>query len=123
MSVIHGTDRKRVVIVGMGFGGVHAAQELAGSNLEVVLVDRNNYHLFQPLLYQVATAGLEQESIAYPVRALVRGWYNLAFRMGEVTGLDLNAQKGADRQRRAWLRLSDSGWRQRDQLLWQSGIF
>ncbi|MGB4600740.1 MAG: NAD(P)/FAD-dependent oxidoreductase [Trichlorobacter sp.] len=93
MSVIDGTSRKRVVIVGMGFGGVHAARELAGSNLDVMLVDRNNFHLFQPLLYQVATAGLEQESIAYPVRALVRGWYNLAFRMGEVTGLDLHAKK------------------------------
>lgn len=82
-------DRKRVVIVGMGFGGMNAAQELAGSNLEVLLLDRNNYHLFQPLLYQVATAGLEQESIAYPVRALVRNWYNLRFQMREVTGLDL----------------------------------
>lgn len=82
-------DRKRVVIVGMGFAGIHAAQELAGSNLEVLLLDRNNYHLFQPLLYQVATAGLEQESIAYPVRALVRNWYNLRFQMREVTGLDL----------------------------------
>lgn len=93
MSDVQRTKRKRVVIVGMGFGGVHAAQELAGSNLDVVLIDRNNYHLFQPLLYQVATAGLEQESIAYPLRALVRRWYNLAFRMGEVTGVDLDAQK------------------------------
>ncbi|CAH2030334.1 NAD(P)/FAD-dependent oxidoreductase [Trichlorobacter ammonificans] len=80
---------KRVVIVGMGFGGIRAAQCLADCGLEVVLVDRNNYHLFQPLLYQVATAGLEQESIAYPVRALIRGWKNLSFRMTEVTGLSL----------------------------------
>lgn len=93
MRDIGNTPRKRVVIIGMGFGGMHAAQELAGSHLEVLLVDRNNYHLFQPLLYQVATAALEQESIAYPVRALVRGWYNLAFRMGEVTGLDLAGKK------------------------------
>jgi NADH dehydrogenase len=49
--------KKRVVIVGMGFGGIHAARVLAAQGLEVVLVDRNNYHLFQPLLYQVATAG------------------------------------------------------------------
>jgi NADH dehydrogenase len=86
-------QKKRVVIVGIGFAGMNAAQELAGSGLEVVLLDRNNYHLFQPLLYQVATAGLEQESIAYPVRALVRDWYNLSFKMGEVTGLDLAGKR------------------------------
>ncbi len=80
---------KRVVIVGMGFGGLSAAKELAGRGLEVVMVDRHNYHLFQPLLYQVATAGLEQESIAYPVRALARRWQGAAFRMGEVIGVDL----------------------------------
>lgn len=89
MSEHHAARRKRVLIVGMGFGGIHAARELAGSQCEVLLLDRNNYHLFQPLLYQVATAGLEQESIAYPVRALVRNWYNLSFQMREVTGLDL----------------------------------
>jgi NADH dehydrogenase len=90
---MHQTQKKRVVIVGMGFGGINAAQELAGSGLDVVLLDRNNYHLFQPLLYQVATAGLEQESIAYPVRALIRDWYNLSYRMGEVTGLDMAARR------------------------------
>lgn len=93
MSAETGSRHKRVVIVGMGFGGINAARELAGSGLEVLLIDRNNYHLFQPLLYQVATAGLEQESIAYPVRALVRNWYNLSFRMGEVTGLDLAGRR------------------------------
>ena len=80
--------RKRVVIVGMGFGGLSAAKKLAGSQFEVVMVDRHNYHLFQPLLYQVASAGLEQESIAYPVRALARQWRNACFRLGEVTGVD-----------------------------------
>lgn len=80
--------KKRVVIVGMGFGGIRAARVLAGRDCEVVLVDRNNYHLFQPLLYQVATAGLEQESIAYPVRAMVRGWKNMTFQLAEVTGID-----------------------------------
>jgi NADH dehydrogenase len=80
--------RKRIVIVGMGFGGLSAAKKLAGSNFDCVLVDRHNYHLFQPLLYQVASAGLEQESIAYPVRALARQWRNTRFRLGEVTGVD-----------------------------------
>ena len=54
----------RIVIVGVGFAGLHAARELSGSGHDVLLVDRNNYHLFQPLLYQVATAGLEPEAIA-----------------------------------------------------------
>lgn len=84
---------KRVVIVGMGFAGLSAARALAGSGLEIVMVDRNNYHLFQPLLYQVASAGLEQESIAYPVRALARTWHGARFRMGEVTGIDLAAKR------------------------------
>jgi len=73
---------KRVVIAGMGFGGLSAAKALAGSGLEIVMVDRHNYHLFQPLLYQVATAGLEQESIAYPVRALARQWKETRFHLG-----------------------------------------
>ena len=76
------------MIVGMGFGGLSAAKALAGSGLEIVMVDRHNYHLFQPLLYQVATAGLEQESIAYPVRALARGWKGARFQLGEVSGVD-----------------------------------
>ena len=80
--------RKKVVIVGLGFGGLSAAKKLAGSAVDVVMVDRHNYHLFQPLLYQVASAGLEQESIAYPVRALSRHWRNARFRLGEVTGVD-----------------------------------
>jgi NADH dehydrogenase len=81
--------KKRVVIVGMGFGGIRAARVLAGRGHEVVLVDRNNYHLFQPLLYQVATAGLEQESIAHSVRAMARKWPGTRFHLSEVTGIDL----------------------------------
>jgi NADH dehydrogenase len=80
--------KPRVVIVGMGFGGIRAARELVGKGLDVVLVDRNNYHLFQPLLYQVATAGLEQEAIAYPVRAMARKWSGMHFQLAEVLGVD-----------------------------------
>jgi NADH dehydrogenase len=87
------TQTRRVVIVGMGFGGLSAAKALAGSGLDVVMVDRNNYHLFQPLLYQVATAGLEQESIAYPVRALARNWKGARFRLGEVCGVDFDGRR------------------------------
>jgi NADH dehydrogenase len=90
---ISGLKAKRVVIAGMGFGGLSAAKTLAGSGLEIVMVDRQNYHLFQPLLYQVATAGLEQESIAYPVRALARQWKGTSFRMGEVNGIDFTGKR------------------------------
>jgi NADH dehydrogenase len=80
--------KKRVVIVGMGFGGLSAAKALAGSDVELVMVDRNNYHLFQPLLYQVATAGLEEEAIAYPLRGLSRHWENASFLLTEISGVD-----------------------------------
>ncbi len=79
---------KRIVIVGMGFGGIRAARVLAGKGHDVLLVDRNNYHLFQPLLYQVATAGLELESIAHSVRAMARRWPGTRFFLSEVTGVD-----------------------------------
>ncbi|NTV63634.1 MAG: FAD-dependent oxidoreductase, partial [Oscillochloris sp.] len=58
--------RPRVVIIGAGFGGINAARTLAGKDVDVLMIDRNNYHGFWPLLYQVATAGLEPESVAYP---------------------------------------------------------
>src|SRR6184192_3482270 len=86
------TRRPTVVIVGAGFGGLRAARALRKAPVDVVLLDRHNYHLFQPLLYQVATAGLEPEQIAKPVRAILRGQRNFDFRMCEVTGLDLAAR-------------------------------
>ena len=81
-----------VVIAGAGFGGLRAARALARAPVRVVLIDRNNYHLFQPLLYQVAMAGLEPSSIARPVRRILRGQQNLEFRMAEVTGVDRAAR-------------------------------
>ncbi len=87
--------RPSIVIVGAGFGGLRAAHALRGAPVDVILVDRHNYHLFQPLLYQVATAGLEPEQIAKPVRAILRGQANLEFRMTEVTGLDTEAKRVA----------------------------
>jgi NADH dehydrogenase len=84
---------KRVVIVGMGFGGMEAARELAGADVEVLVIDRHNYHLFQPLLYQVATAELNVEAIAYPIRAITRDWKNVRFRMAEVMGLDVEKRE------------------------------
>ena len=84
---------KRVVIVGAGFAGLRAAKVLAGQDLEVVVVDRQNYHLFQPLLYQVASAGLEPENIAYPIRSVLRRFHNVRFVMGEVQSIDLPARE------------------------------
>ena len=82
-----------IVIIGAGFGGLRAAQALRRAPVQVVLVDRQNYHLFQPLLYQVATAGLAPGEIAYPVRAIVRNQRNLRFRLGEVSGVDFQARQ------------------------------
>ncbi|MEN8181389.1 MAG: NAD(P)/FAD-dependent oxidoreductase [Myxococcota bacterium] len=83
----------RVVIVGAGFGGLRAARALRRAAVRVTLVDRHNYHLFQPLLYQVATAGLSPEDIAYPVRAILRRQRNAAFRLAEVADVDFEARR------------------------------
>lgn len=85
-------QKKRVVIVGMGFGGLNAAKALEGHGFDLLMIDRNNYHLFQPLLYQVATAGLEQEAIAYPLRAISRGWQDAEFLLTEIVGGDLESK-------------------------------
>lgn len=88
-----GVTVKRVVIIGMGFGGIRATRVLAGKGVEVIILDRENYHLFQPLLYQVATASLEQEAIAYPIRGLVRRWESVHFELAEVCGVDLENRR------------------------------
>ncbi len=80
----------RVVIVGAGFGGINLARELRHAPVQVLLIDKNNYHLFQPLLYQVATSGLSATEIAYPVRAIFRRQRNFLFRLTEMTGADLD---------------------------------
>ena len=80
--------KPRVVIIGCGFAGLKLAQELAGAPVQVVLLDRNNYHNFQPLLYQVATGALEADSIAYPVRKIFVGQKNFFFRVADVQALD-----------------------------------
>lgn len=82
-------DKKaRVVIIGGGFGGIQIAKILQNKNIQVVIVDKNNYHTFQPLMYQVATSALEAESIAYPIRKIFNKSKNFFFRLGEVKFID-----------------------------------
>ncbi len=85
-------DRPRVVIIGAGFAGLWAARTLSHSQTDVLLLDRNNYHTFFPLLYQVAAGELEPDDIVYPVRSILRGQQNVRFLMNEVTGIDLVAK-------------------------------
>jgi NADH dehydrogenase len=87
------SQRLRVVVVGAGFGGLSAVRHLRHAPVDVTLLDRNNYHLFTPLLYQVASSLLDPSEIAHPVRAVIRGWSNVSFRMGALTGVDLAARR------------------------------
>src|SRR6202049_4060808 len=80
----------RVVIVGAGFGGLNAAQSLANAPVQITVIDRQNFHTFQPLLYQVATAGLSPGEIAAPIRSILRAHKNIEVLMAEVTGFDLD---------------------------------
>jgi NADH dehydrogenase len=80
----------RVVIVGSGFGGLNAAQALAKAPVKITIIDRKNFHTFQPLLYQVATAGLSPGEIAAPIRSILRSHKNIEVLMAEVTGFDLD---------------------------------
>src|SRR5438132_2333590 len=82
------TDRARVVVVGAGFAGLHAVRRLAKARIRVLWVDGRNYHCFLPLLYQVATAGLEPQEIAYPARSILRRLPTAEFRLAHVVGGD-----------------------------------
>ncbi len=81
--------RPRVVVVGAGHGGLEVVRNLRREDLDIVVIDRHNYHTFQPLLYQVATAGLQPGDIAQPARHLFRGYGNVRFRLGDVVGANL----------------------------------
>src|SRR5829696_5845049 len=89
---VHTEKLPHVVIVGAVFGGLETAQKLRNAPVQITLIDRQNYHLFQPLLYQVAIAGLLPSQIAYPLRTIFRKQKNLTFQMGELTAVDLDAR-------------------------------
>lgn len=88
MQTLSPSARPHVVIIGCGFGGLEAARKLQRADVDVTVIDKTNHHLFQPLLYQVATAGLAAPSIAAPVRALFRKQANVTTLLAEVTGID-----------------------------------
>src|SRR5215470_7491283 len=83
----------KVLIVGGGFAGLQAAKALANAPVEVTLIDRRNHHVFQPLLYQVATAALSPADISAPIRSVLRGQKNCQVALAEVTGIDLASRE------------------------------
>src|SRR5689334_14168869 len=92
MSTVQKTDKPRVVIIGAGFGGLNAAKALAKANVDLTVIDRNNHHVFQPLLYQVASAGLSPADISGPIRHILNRQKHTNVLMAEVTGIDLDEQ-------------------------------
>jgi NADH dehydrogenase len=99
MSLSQGSTqlaKKRVIIVGAGFGGLAAAKALAGADIGITIVDKRNYHLFQPLLYQVAAAGLSPADIALPIRNIFSRQGNVSVRLARVTGIDTDMSEVTD---------------------------
>ena len=95
-------SRPHVVIIGSGFGGIRAAKGLADVDVDVTLIDANNFHTFQPLLYQVATAGLDADDIGFPIRRIFRRNRSVTFVLGEVTAIDLHGRTVAVRDGRSF---------------------
>jgi NADH dehydrogenase len=90
ISKIPQTDKPRIVIVGGGFAGLKLAMKLSKSDFQIILLDKNNYHQFQPLFYQVATAGLEPSSISFPLRKIFQKHDNIHFRVAELQSIDVS---------------------------------
>jgi NADH dehydrogenase len=90
---IPNTQQKRILIAGGGFAGLKLATKLADSNFQIVLIDKNNFHQFQPLFYQVATAGLEPSAISFPLRKIFQRSKNVIIRVAEITGLNTDSKE------------------------------
>src|SRR5438128_6256983 len=105
-------SKLHVIIVGAGFGGLEAAKKLACQDVRVTVIDRANYHLFQPLLYQVATAALSPADIAAPIRAVLSKCKNVEVILAEVQSVDVDARK---------VKLSDGGELSYDFLILATG--
>ena len=86
-------SKKKIVVIGAGFGGLAAVQALKKADAEITLIDKRNHHLFQPLLYQVATAGLSPSDIAWPIRSILAKQDNVRVVLGDVTGVDMDAKQ------------------------------
>ena len=110
--MVNGKLRHRVVIVGGGFGGFETARHLAGADVEITLIDRRNHHLFQPLLYQVATASLSTSEIAWPIRHLLRKRPEVTTLLAEVVGVDTTSHS---------VRLDDGRFIEYDSLVLATG--
>src|ERR1043165_8824095 len=100
MTPSKSNDPPRVVIGGAGFGGRWGAPQLAGRPFDVTIVDQHNYHLFQPLLYQVATASLSPADIASPIRGILRNADNVKVILGKVSGVDVARREVLTERRR-----------------------
>src|SRR5215831_14376076 len=87
------SDRTRIIVIGGGFAGLSAVRSLRGVAADILLIDRSNHHTFQPLLYQVATAGLAAPSIAAPLRHILRRQRNVTVLLGNVTEIDTAARR------------------------------
>src|SRR5213078_3225413 len=85
--------RKRLIVIGAGFAGINLVKQLKRAPIDIILIDKHNYHLFQPLLYQVATAALSPADIAYPIRRIFRKQKNVQVILGEVDRIDLASQQ------------------------------
>jgi len=85
--------KKKIVVIGAGFGGLTAVQRLKNADAEITLIDKRNHHLFQPLLYQVATAGLSPSDIAWPIRSILAKQDNARVVLGDVTDVDVSAKQ------------------------------
>lgn len=89
-------DYPKIVVIGAGFAGINFIKNLKGKPVQLILVDRHNYHQFQPLLYQVAISGLEPDSVVSPIRKLFKSCGNMIYRMADVEYIDTKKKQSTD---------------------------